>query len=47
MSEIGDGPLFCRKELSNEYDEYAAAIVAIIIDQPLLLIKLLDMSLFS
>ena len=47
MSEIGDGPLFCRKELSNEYDEYAAAIVAIIIDQPLLLIKLFDMCLFS
>ena len=24
-----DCPLFCRRELSNEYDEYAAAIVAI------------------
>ena len=29
MSQIGDSSLFCRRELSNEYDEYAAAIVAI------------------
>ena len=29
MSQIGDSSLFCRRELNNEYDEYAAAIVAI------------------
>ena len=27
--EIDDDSLFCRRELSNEYDEYSAAIVAI------------------
>ena len=29
MPQIGDDSLFCRRELSNEYDEYALAIVAI------------------
>ena len=29
MPQIGDDSLFCRRELSNEYDEYAEAIVAI------------------
>ena len=29
MPEIDDDSLFCGRELSNEYDEYAAAIVAI------------------
>ena len=29
MPQIGDDSLFCRRELSNEYDEYAAAIVTI------------------
>ena len=29
MPQIGDDSLFCRGELSNEYDKYAAAIVAI------------------
>ena len=29
MPKIGDNSLFCRRELSNEYDEYAAAIAAI------------------
>ena len=29
MPHIGDDSLFCRRELSNEYDKYAAAIVAI------------------
>ena len=29
MPQIGDNSLFCRRELSNEYDEYAVAIVAI------------------
>ena len=29
MPQIGDDSLFCRRELSNEYDEYNAAIVAI------------------
>ena len=29
MSQIGDDSLFCRRELSNEYDEYAVALVAI------------------
>ena len=28
MPQIGDDSLFCRRELSNEYDEYAVAIVA-------------------
>ena len=27
--QIGDDSLFCRRGLSNEYDEYSAAIVAI------------------
>ena len=26
MPQIGDDSLFCRRELSNEYDEYAVAI---------------------
>ena len=29
MPQIGDDSLFCRRELSNEYNEYAVAIVAI------------------
>ena len=29
MPQIGDDSLFCRRELSNKYDEYDAAIVAI------------------
>ena len=29
MPHISEESLFCRRELSNEYDEYAAAIVAI------------------
>ena len=29
MPLIGGDSLFCRRELSNEYEEYAAAIVAI------------------
>ena len=29
IPQIGDDSLFCRRELSNEYDEYAAAIVAV------------------
>ena len=29
MLQIGDDSLFCRRELSSEYDEYTAAIVAI------------------
>ena len=29
MPQIGDDSLFCRRELSNEYDEYNAAVVAI------------------
>ena len=29
MLQIGDDSLFWRTELSNEYDEYAAAVVAI------------------
>ena len=29
MPQIGDNSLFCRRELSNEYDEYATAIVVI------------------
>ena len=29
MHQIGDDSLFCRRESSNEYDEYVAAIAAI------------------
>ena len=29
MPQIGDDSLFCRRKLSNEYDEYTAAIVVI------------------
>ena len=29
MSHIGDDSWFCRREISNEYDEYSPAIVAI------------------
>ena len=29
MPKIGGGSLFCRKEVSNEYDECIVAIVAI------------------
>ena len=29
MPQIGDDSLFCRRERSNEYDEYAVAIVRI------------------
>ena len=29
MPQIGGGSLFCRKEVSNEYDECIVAIVAI------------------
>ena len=29
MPQIGDDSLFCKRELSNEYDKYAVAIVAI------------------
>ena len=29
MPQIGEDSFFCRRELSNEYDEYAEAIVAI------------------
>ena len=29
MTQIGDYSLFCRRELSNECDKYATAIVAI------------------
>ena len=29
MPQIGDDSLFCRRELSNKYDEYAATIVTI------------------
>ena len=29
MPQIGGNSLFCRRELSNEYDEYAVAIDAI------------------
>ena len=29
MPQIGDNSLFCKRELVNKYDEYAAAIVAI------------------
>ena len=29
MPQIGDNSLFCTRKLSNEYDKYAAAIVAI------------------
>ena len=29
MPQIGDDSLFCRRKLSNKYDEYVIAIVAI------------------
>ena len=29
MPQVGDNSLFCRRELGNKCDEYAAAIVAI------------------
>ena len=29
MPQIDDDSLFCRRELSNEYDEYAVVIVTI------------------
>ena len=49
MPQIGYDSLFCRRELSNEYDEYAVAIVAIdhfkrevVVHMPLFLSKTLN-----
>ena len=44
MPQFGDNSLFCRKKLSNEYDEYyVAKLLLINLNKK----KLLDMCLFS